>query len=136
MWLFCFWGSAAILEVMPFEYTKLIVYQRALDAMEHHVHAIACARPGWKDLVNQLKRASTSVVLNIAEGAGEYRSAEKARFYRMALRSAAEAHAAYDILVRVQALTSENVIHAQNALGEVAAMLVAMCKSIESRPEA
>ena len=39
---------------------------------------------------DQLRRAANSVALNIAEGAGEFAPAEKARFYRMARRSATE----------------------------------------------
>jgi four helix bundle protein len=52
---------------------------------------------GGGDLADQLRRASTSIVLNIAEGAGEYRPVEKARFYRMSLRSATECAAIVDI---------------------------------------
>lgn len=44
-------------------------------------------RPSLQD---QLDRASVSVLANIAEGAQEVMPREKARFYRYALRSAAE----------------------------------------------
>ena len=37
---------------------------------------------------DQLQRAALSIPLNVAEGAGEYALDEKARFYRMAKRSA------------------------------------------------
>jgi four helix bundle protein len=48
---------------------------------------------GLGDLADQLRRASTSIVLNIAEGAGEYSPKDKAKFYRFAKRSAAECSA-------------------------------------------
>ncbi len=41
-------------------------------------------------LADQLQRAGTSIPLNIADGAGENAINEKARFYRMAKRSATE----------------------------------------------
>ncbi len=47
---------------------------------------------------DQIDRASGSVVANIAEGAGEFRPREKARFYRMARRSAIEISAWLDII--------------------------------------
>ena len=49
-------------------------------------------------LRSQLDRAATSIVLNIAEGAGEFSKDEKQRFYRMARRSATETAAILDIL--------------------------------------
>jgi len=45
-----------------------------------------CLPRGRTYLADQLQRAGTSVPLNIAEGAGEYSSNEKIRFYRMARR--------------------------------------------------
>ena len=53
-------------------------------------------------LADQFQRAGTSVPLNIAEGAGEYSIAEKARFYRMARRSATECAGVFDICRRLR----------------------------------
>ena len=50
------------------------------------------------DLCDQLRRAASSIVLNLAEGAGEIRPREKRRFYRMAYRSANECVAVLDLL--------------------------------------
>ena len=52
-------------------------------------------------LADQLRRAGASIALNIAEGAAETRPAEKARFYRMARRSAAECSAILDLVAAV-----------------------------------
>src|SRR5436853_4245679 len=118
---------------MAFEHRKLRVYDRALDLMVELVRILAFANPGWSELFDQLKRACTSIVLNIAEGATEYRPAEKARFYRMGARSAAEAHAALDVLERVGVLPEALIQTAQAMLEEIAAMLVSMCKQVEGR---
>ena len=48
-------------------------------------------------MADQLGRAALSIVLNIAEGAGEFSKKGKARFYRMALRSTTEWAATMDV---------------------------------------
>ena len=86
------------------------------------------AQPGWSDLCNQVKRAATSIALNIAEGCAEFSPAEKARFYRIALRSAAECHAGCEVMVRVNVTTADMVVAVQSELNEIVPMLVALCK--------
>ena len=49
-------------------------------------------------LSDQLRRAVASIPLTLAEGAGEFAPADKARFYRMARRSATETAAVLDVL--------------------------------------
>ena len=49
-------------------------------------------------LRDQLDRASVSIVLNTAEGAGRVSPADKARFYAMARGSATECAAVLDLL--------------------------------------
>jgi four helix bundle protein len=118
---------------MALTHQKLTVYQKALDVVVQVLLITRSAKSGWSDLCNQLKRAATSIVLNIAEGSAEYSPAEKARLYRIALRSAAECHAACDVMVRVEIIPGEMIVIAQSALEQIVAMLVAMCKNLEAR---
>ena len=53
---------------------------------------------GAADLRDQLMRASESVVLNIAEGAGRFSADDKRRFYRIACGSAMECTGALELL--------------------------------------
>ena len=53
---------------------------------------------GAADLRDQLIRASESIVLNIAEGAGRFGADDKRRFYRMANGSAMECAGALELL--------------------------------------
>ena len=53
---------------------------------------------GAADLRDQLLRASESIALNIAEGAGRFSADDKRRFYRMACGSAMECAGALELL--------------------------------------
>src|SRR5262245_57291216 len=83
--------------MMAFDHEKLDVYQIALEFVVTAGEIVSQLPSARHNLADQLDRASTSVVLNIAEGAGEFSRAEKARFYRMAKRSATECAAALDV---------------------------------------
>ena len=74
---------------------RLDVYNLAL---EFHALASALRLRGHAALRDQMDRASMSVVLNIAEGAGRRLPADKARFYGIARGSAMESAAAFDII--------------------------------------
>ncbi|MEA3200020.1 MAG: hypothetical protein QOE90_1448 [Thermoplasmata archaeon] len=91
---------------MPAPHESLIAYQRGLDAA---VLLFGLARelpPAHGDLRDQLRRAASSIVLNLAEGAAEYRPAEKARFYRMSRRSTAECLAILDLTDRTAGVST------------------------------
>lgn len=85
---------------MELDHKKLDVYHRALDLLDLLDQLIEQLPAGRAHLKDQLDRAGTSIVLNIAEGAGEFSPADKHRFYRMAKRSATETAAIIDILDR------------------------------------
>jgi len=58
---------------------------------------------------------------------------EKAKFYRIARRSASEASAATDILHAMHVLKTDFVTSSQTRLEEIAAMLTTMAKNQEVR---
>src|SRR5438094_6409321 len=117
---------------MPAPQEKLFVYQRALEAAEA-CEQVARRLPGFRaDLVDQLRRASTSVPLNIAEGAGEFSPKAKLNSYRIARRSASECGAILDVVGRVIA-DPPPVAAARKKLDEVLALLTNTSKAIESR---
>jgi four helix bundle protein len=108
---------------MALDHTKLDVYHRALDLLDH-VDQIHHAMPaGRAHLKDQIDRAATSIVLNIAEGAGEFSKDEKQRFYRMARRSATETAAIVDILDRRNAVPTTLIEPARELLVSVVSML-------------
>jgi len=108
------------------------VYARALDAVGE-CDEVARGLPAFRpNLVDQLRRASTSIALNIAEGAGEFSPGEKLRFYRIARRSACECIAALDVIDRVLP-EAPSTVRARGLLGEVLALLTNTSKAVEAR---
>jgi four helix bundle protein len=109
---------------MTLDHAKLDVYQRALELLDQLDVVHELMPPGRAHLKDQLDRAGTSVVLNIAEGAGEFSPPEKQRFYRMARRSAIETAAILDILERRRSLPVESLQPARDLVVRVVSMLV------------
>jgi four helix bundle protein len=93
-------------------------------AVEFQVLASQLIRAcGLGALRDQLDRASVSIVLNIAEGAGRFAPADKAHFYRIARGSAMECVAALDLL-SARGLSDDLVLRRGRAyLTRVIAML-------------
>jgi len=85
-----------------FDHEKMDVYQVSIDLVILIDEIVEHLPRGRAYLADQFQRAGTSVTLNIAEGAGEYSSNEKNRFYRMAKRSATECAGILDICQRLR----------------------------------
>ena len=79
-----------------FEHERLDAYRLAIELLAVAEQLARSLPQGRSYLADQLRRASLSISLNIAEGAGEFAPADKARFYRMARRSATECAAIVD----------------------------------------
>ena len=84
-----------------FEHERLDVYVASIEFVAPAEDIVEHLPRGRSRLADQLHRAATSVPLNIAEGAGEFSASEKARFYRMAMRSATECPAILHVLQRL-----------------------------------
>ena len=66
--------------------------------------------------------------MNIAEGSGEFSAAEKARFYRMAKRSATECAAILDICSRIRLSQDSVLASGRDLLLRIVAMLIQMIR--------
>ena len=86
--------------------------------------------PGEYDLRDQLKRASTSIVLNIAEGASRQSPADKRRFYLIARGSLGEVGAAHDILKIRRRISPQRHAELRELLIEIARMLGGMVRQV------
>lgn len=116
----------------PREPARLTVYGKALDLSEL-LDRLSDAIPERRiDLRDQLRRASASVALNIAEGAGEFSPGDKARFYRIARRSAAECGGILDVLERTDSIRCD-LAQERTLLHDVGAMLTGLILAHERR---
>ena len=106
---------------------RLGVYHLAL---EFHGRAASFALRGDSVLRDQLRRASLSVVLNIAEGAGRRSKAQKRHFYGIARGSAMESAAIVDVLRVRQLATADECREARALLVRVVQMLSRLEQSL------
>ena len=112
------------------DHEKLDVYQ-TVDwvALAQQIVAEMLDGNGHGPLADQLQRAASSITLNIAEGAGEFSSAEKAPFYRIAKRSATECAAILDVAARRCCLADEHFCKGRSILLRVVGMLVNLTRA-------
>jgi len=112
--------------VNEFEHERLDVYRAAIQFLVLADDKASALPRGRAYLADQLRRAASSICLNIAEGAGEFAPGDKARFYRMARRSATECAAILDAC-RALTLVEESQLEAGRLLLlRIVAMATAM----------
>jgi four helix bundle protein len=116
-------------KVRYFDYERWDVYQAALQLIVVIKNIVEGLPRGNAYLADQLQRAGTSVPLNIAEGAGEHSASEKARFYRMAKRSATECASILDVCKQLQLLNENLYARGRELLLRIVAMLTKMARA-------
>ncbi len=113
-----------------FPHSRLRAYHHAIAAYRLVVK-LRCDLPtGLASLYDQLKRASMSLCLNIAEGASEQSQANTRRYFRIALSSAGEAAAALE-LIEIEMNSSKKMIdEAYEELNASAALTVGLIRRL------
>ena len=79
-------------------------------------------------LADQLRRASLSIPLNIAEGSGKTTGADQRRFYAMARGSAMECAAIVDACLALNLIAQAQAKEADGLLLSLVRMLSKMCR--------
>jgi four helix bundle protein len=120
-----------------FDFERLDAFKVALDVVAAVDAVSERVPPGRAYMRDQLRRAAYSIPLNLAEGAGEFAPAEKARFYRLAKRSATECAAGILGARRVGAMPDAPDINAVlDLLHREVAMLVTLIRRCGDRGHA
>ena len=114
---------------MPFLFEKLEVYQKSLEFVENVVITIRDVK-GEQALKDQLKRASLSIALNIAEGGGRFSKAEKKNFYVMARGSVYECTAIFQIMLRIRVIDHKRYKNFYKSCEEMSKMLNALITNL------
>ena len=116
-----------------FDHEKLEAYRVAVEYADAADAIASNLKRGNAHIRDQLRRASDSIVNNVAEGAGEFQPAEKARFYRIALRSGTESAATLHTCQRRKLGDLDAVEDARKLLKRVVEMLTRLIQSTVQR---
>ena len=119
---------------MPFDHERLEVYQVALeffDLADVIVEQLR-QRGGRSNLVDQLARAALSIVNNISEGAGKFSKPDKSRFYSIAIGSATESAAMFDVCLRRELIARETHQSGKQLLQRIVARLIKLCRALRA----
>jgi four helix bundle protein len=109
-------------------FQRLEVYQRSIQFLTLCAEVARDAPRGHAQLFDQLKRAATSVTLNIAEAAGRTSREDAARIYAIARGSAMECAATIDALQILGALGATEHARGIELLRATVAMLTVLCR--------
>jgi four helix bundle protein len=109
-------------------FQKLDVYRAAIEFLALAAQVSADLPKGNAALLDQLKRAATSVPLNIAEATGRSGPGDVARHYAIARGSAMECAAALDALAVMDAVSDEVHGKGNELLERIVSMLTRMCR--------
>lgn len=111
-----------------FDHEKLRVYQQALHFVAF-ADSILEAIPPKVSARGQLDRASTSIVLNIAEGNGKRSHPDRCRYLDIARGSALESAACLDVLAVKRHIESSRVAEGKEILVGIVSMLVGLLET-------
>lgn len=118
--------------MLVLDHERLDVYGLALDFVVFANGVIEGLPRGRSHLADQFTRASMSVVLNIAEGAGKLSKADKRRYYLTARGSATESAALLDVCVRLALLDASAHRTGKETVVRIVAMLIRLAQACET----
>jgi four helix bundle protein len=116
---------------MVLDHERLDVYLVALDFVVFANEVIERLPRGRSHLADQLTRASTSIVLNLAEGAGKLSRPDKRRYYLTARGSATESAALLDVCLRLKLVGEAEHRAGKEEIVRVVSMLIRLAMSLE-----
>ncbi|OGZ32876.1 MAG: four helix bundle protein [Candidatus Portnoybacteria bacterium RBG_13_40_8] len=91
-----------------FDFENLDVYQKSKELNKEILKFLKENKYIDSYLKDQLRRASISIVINIAEGSGKYSKADKKNFYTTARGSVYECVSLFEIILEENQITKEN----------------------------
>ena len=110
------------------DYEKLDVYRCAIEHLAFVFESIPKLPRGWSALVDQWRRAATSVPLNIAEAVGKTSDAERSNRYAIARGEAMECGAIIDVVRLIGVVPATELDRAKKLVVRIVGMLSRMCR--------
>ena len=108
---------------MQLNHEKLDVYQASIEFLGFSFQIIPTLPKGFAFLSDQLKRASLSIPLNIAEGTGKFDIRDKSKYFKIARGSATECAAILDAIVTIELLDKTELERGKLLLYRIVCML-------------
>ena len=99
------------------------IYQKALELVRLAKAVVSELPPGFAFLSDQLRRASSSIVLNFSEGCAKKSPKERKRYFRIARGSTLEVMAILDVANEWEAIQKAHHEKGQDLCDHVSAML-------------
>lgn len=113
---------------MTISYKNLDVYKAATKFLAISIELTGKIPRGHGSLVDQLRRASLSIPLNIAEASGKNSRADGARLFSIARGSAMECSAILDALAIMKLGDEIKIQEGTTILERIVAMLSKLCR--------
>lgn len=110
-----------------FAHEKFKPYQLSIKSLGDAMRLLDQLPAGNGHIRDQLKRASSSITLNLAEGSGKMSNKDKLRFYAIARGSAMECAAICDVLKLTEPQLSALAEKAKEPLEEIVRILTVIC---------
>ncbi|UKN01100.1 four helix bundle protein [Paracrocinitomix mangrovi] len=115
---------------MKFHFQQLEVYKKA-KLFHQSAKEIAASKRLESYEKDQLKRASFSIVLNLAEGSGRYTKRDRRNFFVITRSSVFECVAAIDVLKDDNIISQDDYANLENQADELSRMLYTMIKNLD-----
>jgi four helix bundle protein len=113
-----------------FDFCKLDVYQKA-KAFCILIHKLISNRNFDRTTNDQLRRASFSIMLNIAEGSSRFSNKDRKNFMVVARGSAFEYAAILEYLYDVWEIDKDSYVNFLNSLEEISKMLYGLIRGLD-----
>ena len=113
-----------------FDFEKLEVYKRARN-FNQEIYMFLHEKSFDRFTHDQLKRASYSIMLNIAEGSGRFTRRDKRNFYVISRGSVFECIAIFDLLKITEQINEAVFNSFYGKLEEISKMLYALIRSLD-----
>ncbi len=113
-----------------FDFEKLDVYQKAKQFNKEVYSFLRNSKTLDSVSKNQLRRASLSVMLNIAEGSSRFSKPDRRNFFVISRGSAFECTALFDFLKEEVVLTEDEFRNFYNKADELSRMLFTMIRNL------
>src|SRR6266568_4407010 len=109
-------------------FRNLIVYQQAIELLPIATGIASVLPQVYRDLGDQIRRASLSIPLNIAEGSGKTTVPDQRRFFAIARGSAMECGAIVDACASLSLIAADRAADANDRLASIVRMLSKLCR--------